>query len=99
MYVLCEFVYALTLVMVSIYQTCHTQTYVQRGVCVIGVQLQLVWPKTTSATSSKSTYSWFKSHMFSALELKVVRVPRYFHKLESEILISLDVDILEVIVP
>lgn len=37
--------------------------------------------------------------MFSALELKVVRVPRYFHKLESEILISLDVDILEVIVP
>lgn len=47
MYVLCEFVYALTLVMVSIYQTCHTQTYVQRGVCVIGVQLQLVWPKAT----------------------------------------------------
>lgn len=39
MYVLCEFVYALTLVMVSIYQTCHTQTYVQRGVCVIATCL------------------------------------------------------------
>lgn len=37
--------------------------------------------------------------MFSALEQKVIRAARYFHKLEREILISLDAEILEVIVP